>query len=144
MSRPTQQGQAGTYQSDQAPLKNDGIPNATTCYHGLVLQAMQKKKNPLAVFGVSATTHIDGDNTEEQSNLYLVTWAEEMPTPSEAEVPWKPHPDICRHLQHAHLAAAPSSAHLAFSSTQTSCFSNLLGQTQAAPRKAKGGTKGEG
>lgn len=103
-----------------------------------------KKKNPLAVFGLFATTHIDGDNKEEQSNLYLITWAEEMPTPSEAEVPWKPHPNICRHLQHAHLAAAPSSAHLAFSSTQTSCFSNLLGQTQAAPRKAKGGAKGEG
>lgn len=39
-----------------------------------------KKKTPLAVFGLFATTHIGGDNTEEQSNLYLVTWAEEMPT----------------------------------------------------------------
>lgn len=33
-------------------------------------------------------------------------------------MPWKLHPNICRHLQNAHLAAAPSSAHLVVSSTQ--------------------------
>lgn len=56
MSRPTRQGQAGTYQSDQAPFKNDGIPNATTCYHGLVLQAMQKKPHLLYLASLQPLT----------------------------------------------------------------------------------------
>ena len=147
MSRPPQQGQAGTSQSDQVPPKNDGIPNATTCCHGLILQATQKKRAS-CIWLLYNHSYVEGD-TQYRGTVQPVSWrlgkGDANPRRGRnalkatlcLDIPTSA--DLCG-VQH--LAAAPSSAHLFFSCTQTRCFSNLAWPNPSPPRKAKGGAKG--